>query len=616
MTERDGRRAAWLLGWVAAACLSSCSESPAAGEIVSDPQSATRSSSGEVNSPTRAAQGVAVSRPWFEDQARELGIVFRHDSGHGSGDDAPYYMPEIMGGGAALFDADGDGDLDAYCVQSGRLASSAGAPAVGNALFLNGGHGGGSTGGSTGRFVDVSAGSGAADTGYGMGVACGDADADGDMDLYVTNVGANVLLLNDGRAGFVDATDAAGVGDVGFAASATFVDLDADGLQDLYVTNYLGWSVQAELSCHNDMGGLDYCDPANYSSPARDVLYRNQGDGRFEDVTDAWGVGAKPGTGLGVVAADFNADGLPDVFVANDGMPDRLWMNKGAGTGTRLVDEGLLAGCALDHSGRAKAGMGVAAADVDQDGDMDLMVCNLDKQTDSFFLNQGGFFVDQTLSAGLSVPSRTFTRFGLGLVDFDNDGYLDVFQANGRVRRQAELWTEDPYAEPNLVLQGSASGRFQGLSTSDGTAQPHAGTSRGAAFGDVNQDGAMDVLVVDRDGPAQLLMNQVGAAQAWVGFSVLDARGAPALGASVQWNAGGASRRAEVSAGGSYLSSRDARVHFGLGSQISASSTNASTDAAEGLVTVRWLSGEREVFGPLPAGAWQTLREGGGRSPP
>ena len=536
--------------------------------------------------------------PWLVDEAAARGLRFEHVSGHAAG---RYLMPEIMGGGGALADLDDDGLLDAYLVQSGRLEGGATAP--GNALFLNG------AGGEAGRFRDASAGSGADDRGYGMGAACGDADGDGDLDLYVTNTGANVLLRNEGDGRFTDVTASAGVGDAGFGASAGFADLDADGQLDLFVTNYLVWSPAAELSCHNDMGGNDYCDPANYAAPARDVVYRNRGGGRFEDVTDACGVGDLPGTGLGLSCGDFDGDGLVDVFVANDGMPDRLWSNRTGADGVlRFEDVALAAGCALDTSGKAKAGMGVATADVDDDGDLDLLVCNLDRQTDSFFLNDGhGHFLDRTNRAGLAVASRRFTRFGVAWVDLDHDGRLDLYQANGRVRRQWRRWAEDPYGEPDLLQVGRDGGRFDTLPGLDGTAAPAALTGRGAALGDVDGDGAVDVLVVNRDGPARLLVNHEGRRRAaagdgrWVAFDVRLPSGAPALGAVVRFSAGERRVRGDVRTVGSYLSSHDPTVHAGLG-------------VLEGVTDVRvtWPDGAEERFGDRAAGAVHRLVQGAG----
>jgi len=597
----------WLLACCMAAALPACDDAPPRGSMPA-PESEAGSAFAPEREPAPAPERAAVEappadlqppepappgfQPWFADEAAARGLQFVHVSGH----DEAWLMPEIMGGGGALLDADDDGALDAYLVQSGWLVPRPGQEPPPNQLFLNAGDG---------RFRDATDASGAGDRGYGMGVACGDMDADGDVDLFVTNVGPDVLLANDGGGRFRDVTAAAGVGDPGFGASAAFADLDADGRLDLFVTNYLAWSVAGELNCHNDMGGRDYCDPANYAAPARSTLYRNLGGGRFLDVSDSSGVGSVPGTGLGVLCADLDADGRGDVFVANDGMPGRLWRNLG---GLRFEERGMLAGCALDQSGKAKAGMGVAAADVDTDGDLDLLVCNLDQQSDSFFLNDGaGLFSDRTQRFGLALASRRFTRFGVGLADFDQDGALDLFQANGRVRRQWRRWADDPYAEPNLLQAGEAGGRFRTLPSLDGTAQPVARTSRGAALGDIDGDGALDVLVVNRDGPAQLLHNLVGERQRAAGtghavrFDVREASGGPALGATLTLGAGERRLRADVRAASSYLSSHDPRVHVGLGA------VDRATD-----VRVRWVDGVEERFGDFAADALHVLRRGQG----
>ncbi|MFG0319176.1 MAG: FG-GAP repeat domain-containing protein, partial [Planctomycetota bacterium JB042] len=468
--------------------------------------------------------------PWFVDEARERGLSFTWSSGA----DGELLMPEIMGGGAALFDMDGDGDLDAYCVQSGAVRSAP-ADRPPNRLFENAGDG---------TFSDVTDGSGADDRGLGMGVAAGDVDGDGDVDLYVTNVGANVLLANAGAGRFEDVTSAAGAGDAGWGTSAAFADLDVDGDLDLYVCNYLHWSAEAELVCYNRGGAEDYCDPQSYAAPAADVLYENDGAGRFVDRTADAGVGA-PGTGLGVVAGDLDADGLPDLFVANDGRPDFLWRNLGA---LRFVDEGLERGCAVDGHGAAKAGMGVEAADFDDDGDLDLLVCNLGTETDSYFRNDGGSFVDGTAGIGLARTSRPFTRFGVGAFDLDLDGRLDLYQANGRVQRLSPAFSDDPYAEPNLLFRGAADGRFEEVLPRGGTAEPRARTSRGAAFGDVDGDGAVDVLVVNRDAEAALLVNRTPGRGAVAVLDVRDDTGAPALGAVISARVAARTLRREVRA--------------------------------------------------------------------
>ena len=538
-------------GWLALLLLAGCSDTdtlPASGEV------------------------------WFEEVAAERGLVFHHVSGYDAA--MGYRMPEIMGGGVALFDADDDGDLDVYCVQSSWESETAR-----NRLFEN-------TGGA--HFRDVSAASGADDAGYGMGVAVGDYDGDGRSDLYVTNLGPNALLRNEGELRFSDVTASASVGHAGWGASAAFVDYDGDGALDIFVVNYLDWAPAREMPCRNPRGELDYCSPQNYASPALDVLYRNLGDGRFEDVSLASGVGTRAATGLGVAVADFDEDGRVDLLVANDGMPDFLWVGNTDGTFTEL---GLVAGIALDQSGVAKAGMGVAVADIDGDGRLDVLVGNLEGQSDSFFVNEGGHFRDRTMRAGLGATSRPFTRFGMAWADFDNDGWLDLYQANGRVGRQGERFTDDPYAEPNLVLRGLGELRFEEQLPRGGTATAISRTSRGAAFGDLDDDGAIDVVVVNRDGPADLLLNVAPRRGAWVGLDLRNASGAPALGARVE------ARMAErivvrhVAPAQSYLSSNDPRIHIGLGA------ATALTD-----VVVTWADGTRTEIGELAAGRYHSFR--------
>jgi len=516
--------------------------------------------------------------PWFEEQAQVRGLSFVHESGHGE----RYFMPEIMGGGAALFDMDGDGDLDVYLVQSGSIQ---GQSLVGNQLFENDG---------SGHFRDVSAGSGADDRGYGNGVSCGDVDGDGDVDLYVTNTGPNVLLINLGGGHFRDATLAAGVGDAAWGTSATFLDADADGRLDLFVTNYLDWTTGTEMECTHKNSGLDYCSPKNYKSPARDVFYRNLGGGLFEDQSEASGIGAQPGNGLGVACADFDGDGNVDLFVANDGMADHLWIGDGRG---HFENMAYLWGCATDVNGLKKAGMGVALADIDDDSDVDLLVCNLSGESDSMYLNGGGHFVDGTAMGGLAAASKAYTRFGMGLLDFDNDGYLDLYQANGRVARANEARPGDPYAEENLVLKGGANGRFEEVLPRGGTRQAHSATSRAAAFGDVDGDGSIDVLVVNRDAPAQLFMNLSASRNPWVGFRVLDSNGAPALGATVSLTVGDRNLRRDVRAGYSYQASNDPTIYLGLGQAPSM-----------GAVQVRWPDGSEQDFGQFAPGRVHELR--------
>ena len=521
---------------------------------------------------------------WFEEVGAASGLIFNHVSGH----DGRYLFPEILGGGGALFDMDGDGDLDAYLVQSGD-ARNPGGPTGENRLFRN-------DGGAS--FTDVTAQSGTGDRGYGMGVVIGDYDNDGDTDIYVTNLGRNVLLQNDGAGSFVDVTDSAGVGHEGWGTSGAFFDFDNDGDLDLFVTNYIEWSLGIEQVCYGQSGLHDYCDPTNYNTPATDTFYRNEGNGRFSDITEAAGFHTAFGNGLGVATADFDRNGFQDVFVANDTMVNQLWLNQ---DGTRFVDESLLRGCAMDEHGKAKAGMGVAVADIDDDSDVDIMVVNLHGQTDSVFRNEGGAFRDATGDAGLGQISRGHTRFGIGLVDLDNDGYLDLFQANGRVTANNEPETEDIYAEVNALYRGLPGGRFEYITLRGGTTTALIETSRAAAFGDVDGDGGIDILVVNRDAPAHLLRNIAPGRGNWAALRVLDRNGRDAYGATVSVTLGERVVTRDVRAAYSYCASNDPVVHIGLGAAT-------KIDAVE----IRWIDGTIERFGAIDAGATTTLQRGQG----
>jgi len=526
--------------------------------------------------------------PWFEEEARERGLVFEHRSGHGE----RHWMPEIMGGGAALLDADGDGDLDAYLVQGGSLTPDA--PAWRNHLFLNDG---------AGRFRDEPEAGGTAPGGapprYGMGVACGDSDGDGDTDLYLTHVGPNALYENTGGR-FGDATGDAPATD-GWSTSAAFFDYDRDGALDLFVARYLEWSKTAELACTDPLGRPDYCSPKNYKTPARSLLFHNQGAGRFADVSRQSGVAGSAGNGLGVACGDLDGDGWLDVFVANDGTPNHLWRNLADG---RFEEVAMLAGSGTDSNGTAKAGMGIALADLDDDLDLDVLVCNLAGESDSFFRNEGGYFSDRTGALALASISKPFTRFGVALGDFDQDGRIDLFEANGRVERQRVPAEGDPYAEPNLLMRGSAEGRFEEVLPRGGTRVLVMATSRAVAQGDLDGDGALDLLIVNRDGPAHLLMNRTPGRGHALLLRVLEKCGADALGAVLEIDLGQRKVRRDVTAAFGYLASHDPRVHLGLGAAERVES-----------VLVRWADGAAERYGPLESGRVHELKRGLGTRP-
>ncbi|MBC8310563.1 MAG: CRTAC1 family protein [Phycisphaerales bacterium] len=504
---------------------------------------------------------------WLEDQADERGVSLNWVSG----DTGTFNMPEIIGGGAALLDFDNDGDLDIYFVQGGHFDSKV--PEE-NILLRN----------DDGMFIDVTQSSNTGDTGYGMGVATGDFNNDTFVDIFITNVGKNVLLQNNGDGTFKDVTSAAGVGEDGWGASAAFADFDADGDLDLYVINYLVWAHGLVLECFNAKGMLDYCSPTNYMAPAKDLLYRNNGDGTFTDMSEPAGIGTRTGTGLGVLCNDYTGDGKIDIFVANDGMADQLWQNNGSWS---FTDVAAMRGCALDDEGKAKAGMGVTTDDFDNDGDFDILVCNLFGESDSLYLNEGEYFVDITARKGIRTATRHATRFGLGWVDFNNDGFLDLYEANGRVQMIGTAHTADPFAEENYLLQGTAK-KWELIK---GIKNPKVHTSRAAVFGDINNDGGIDVLVVNRDAPAYLLMNVHPDRDNSVTFRVIDSHGRDALGAVVTAKVNNKTITHPVQSAWSYMAANDPRVHFGLGD------ANGVTD-----VTVRWVDGSKTTFGSFDKG--------------
>jgi hypothetical protein len=500
-------------------------------------------------------------------------------------------MPEINVGGAGLIDFDNDGLLDVYCVQGGYLDPAASTNRPTSKLYRNLGNW---------KFLDVTVSAGVANQGYGNGCACADYDGDGRMDVYITNTGANVLYRNNGDGTFSDVTPQAGVGHVGWATSAAFVDYNGDGRLDLVVANYLNWSRASEMGCYSRGGIPDYCSPLNYKAPAMDTLYRQRANGVFEDVTVAAGLSRAYGPGLGVATGDFNGDGLQDLFIANDAMPNQLWINQGDG---RFQDEALLRGCAVNAMGMAEAGMGVVAVDLLQRGGLDLFVTHLVGEANRLFANTNGYFTDTVTPRGPGAPSRPYTGFGVGFFDFDNDGILDLYVANGRVKLgQQDLDPHDPYAEPNTLLRGLGEAQFEEVPPQGGTSPVLLATSRGVAFGDLDNDGGIDLVVINRDGPAHLLRNLVAGRGRWARFNVLNRRGVYAIGAVVGLEAAGRTQWRQVQPNEGYCSSNDPRLHFGLG--------NCSRVDR---VTVRWPNGMAESFGPFDAGRQYELREGTGQ---
>lgn len=463
---------------------------------------------------------------------------------HRRGDDGRLRLEEIMSGGCALFDADRDGDLDLFLVHGDPSQGSWG-------LWRNDG---------TGVFVDCTAAIGAVPTHFGMGCAAGDFDGDGWVDLYVTQVGPDLLLRNVQGVRFEDATADVGLGrDDGFSTSAAWLDADADGDLDLYVARYFDRS-SPDLVCRNARTNQrDYCSPLSYR-PVSDLFFRND-SGRFVDVSAASGVASKAGYGLAVTVSDLDSDGMLDIYVANDQSAAFLWRGRGDGT----FDEVALArGCAFDRNGRTFAGMGIVAEDFDGDADLDLFVTNICEQPNLFFRRDGDVFRDVSGLWGETKWLRPYTGFGVACVDVNLDGEFELYVANGAVSAQQLAPAVDPYAEPDSLVRFNGA-RFVDASTWLGEAAAP-DVARGVSSGDLDGDGVVD-LVVARNGDApRILRAEAPSGAHWIAVDVLDERGSPLLNSLVEIHVDGRARVREVRAQDSYLASRGTRAHFGLGS--------------------------------------------------
>jgi len=564
--------------------------------------------------PAWSAAPLPPAAPPFVDRAAEWGLGFRYDTGS----TGQLYYPEIVGGGAALFDYDNDGDLDVFIVQGavlepGKAGTHPIVPAGGrlfrNDLIANG------VRHDKPRFVDVTAASGIKALGYGLGVAAGDFDNDGWVDLYVLNFGSNQLWHNNGDGTFSDVTKAAGADDPRMSLSASAADLDRDGWLDLYIADYVDFAVDRNVVCYAASSRRDYCGPSSFP-PTPDRLLRNRGNGTFEDASARAGIAGKAGRGMGVVVADFDGDGLPDVFVANDGTENFLWRNRG---GLSFEEVALPAGVAVNADGKVQANMGIAAGDFDGDGDLDLFVTHISGESSTLWVNLSrngspGLFEDRTVPSGIAAANLPFTGFGTVWIDYDNDGRLDLLAVNGAVRlidEQARRGDPFPYAQTHQMLRQMVNGRFADVSRTMGEPFQRAEVGRGAAFGDIDNDGDTDILIVNANGPARLLVNETGNRNPWLGLRLV---GRPAgakaerdmLGALVAVVRKGAPtlwRRAATD--GSYASASDPRVLVGLGD---------STAVTE--VRVTWPDGKVEVFPPPPLRTYTTLVEGRGKSSP
>ena len=424
---------------------------------------------------------------------------------------------------------------------------------------------------------------------YGMGASCADVDGDGDVDLFVSNRGPDILYLNDGDGTFSIAPDSPDLTRDGFSASAGFCDLDGDGLPELYVTQYILWSTEKELKCGTGLGS-DYCSPNNYNAPAPDRLFKNLGGGKFKDISEEAGLRTAYGNGLGVVFGDFNLDGATDIYVANDGSPNQLWIQK---ENLRFTDEAVAMGCAVNMMGVSEAGMGVQAADVDVDGDLDLFMTHIRNETNTWYRNDDGIFTDATVTTGLARASRDATGFGMGYFDFDNDGILDLYIANGGViRTENRTDGSDPYAEPDQLFRGQIDYRFKEVFPKGGWNQQTSYTGRGAAFGDLDRDGDIDVLVINCDGPAKLLVNQCQTPGNSVSVELIQKNGRQAEGARVEGQLGDLKIHRQATRHYSYCVSNSPLLHIGLGGEPALRS-----------IRVHWPNGKTSEHGDVSAGS-------------
>jgi enediyne biosynthesis protein E4 len=513
---------------------------------------------------------------------------------HVAGLSPEMYLPETVGAGCAFIDYDNDGWMDIYLVNSGPCDFYTPAQPLRNALYHNN---------RDGTFTDVTQKAGVQGNAYGMGVAVGDYDGDGFSDMYVTQYARNILYHNNGDGTFTDVTAKAALSEPGWGTSAVWFDYDNDGRLDLFVCRFAEYDKSKNKFCGNAVTGERwYCKPNVYDRSAS-WLFHNNGDGTFTDVSNESGITKSPAKAWGVVAADINNDGWMDLFVANDTAPNSLFLNRGKG---KFEDGGLLAGVAYNAFGVARSGMGVDAADYDQDGWIDLALTNVDHEMYSLYHNnKDESFTDMAIITGIGPTTRLMSGWGLKFFDYDNDGELDLLICNGHPDRTVDHRTADvKYSEPLLLFRNTGKG-FQNISSEGGPIFSKSFAARGLALGDFDNDGAVDVLVSVNNGPPILLRNQAARKNNWLGVRLTGKRAnIDAIGAAVTFQSGDLRRHRTRVGGGSYLSSQDPRIVLGIGDR-------PKLDWLE----VKWPqpSGMTERFTDLPLNRYVTIVEGEGK---
>jgi len=513
---------------------------------------------------------------------------------HTAGKSPERYLPETTGAGCAFLDYDNDGWMDIYLVNSGKCDFLNPNPPLRNALYRNN---------RDGTFTDVTETARVGAGGFGQGVAVGDYDGDGFPDLYLAQYGRSILYHNNGDGTFTDVTEKAGLAAPGWASSAVWFDYDNDGRLDLFVCQFVEFSKSLNKSCGpGEEGKHGYCIPRLYQ-PMPSCLFHNNGDGTFTDVSKASGIGKYPGKAWGAVATDINNDGLLDLFVGNDTVPNFLFKNVGQG---RFEEIATQAGVAYSADGRARSGMGVDSADFNEDGWMDLFVANIDREMFSIYQNNHDeTFDDLAGPTGIGAATRLMSGWGLKFFDYDNDGNLDLFLANGNPDDLIEsLHSQVMYQEPLMLFRNTGKS-FQNVSAESGPAFAKPLSARGMAIGDFDNDGAVDVLVSVNDGAPMLLRNNVGSQNHWLGIRLVGKKSNPdAIGARINYQAGDLKRSRMKVGGGSYLSSHDPRIVLGIGKR-------PKIDWLE----IKWPQpgGAVERFTELPVNRYITIVEGKGK---
>lgn len=529
----------------------------------------------------------AAAGPQFTDVTTAAGIAFRHNSGAAG----KKYLPETLGSGGAFLDIDNDGWQDVLFVNSRNWPGGSGAPSY-PALYRNN---------QNGTFTDVTRQAGLAVEMYGLGVTAADYDNDGRVDIYITGLGPNRLFHNAGAGKFEDVTARAGVGDPGFSTSAAWFDYDRDGALDLFVANYVQWSPASDLRCTLDGKSKSYCTPELYKGQSP-TLYRNKGKGTFEDVTRKAGLYDPSSKSLGVALIDYNNDGNLDLFVANDTQPNRLYQNSGKGT---FTDVGKTAGVAFNEAGVARAGMGVDAADYDGSGRQSLIIGNFSNEMMALYANEGtGLFIDQAPTSTIGKASLLTLTFSCFFFDFDLDGLLDIFAANGHVAD--DISTVQPrvsYAEPAHLFRNAGAKKFDEATAGAGAALRQPVVARGAAYGDYDNDGDLDLLITTNNGPARLLRNDGGNRNHGVRIRAIGTTSnRDAIGARIKVVLDdGATIGGMVKTGSSYCSQSELPVTVGLGSRTAITS-----------VEVTWPTGRKETVTGVRADEAITIEEGKG----